>query len=388
MPRKSRDTAQTAVGFNNGVQVATQVLPNLHETCDSVGHNLRKLGKVDCGGPFLLSRDNWSFQLSKSLSGKWRGSDLIISGGPGAYNHPAVPSDASQLGTGATAISRCIPSAPVANGLVALRELRSDGLPSIPVIQSWRNKAKEAMNPGNEYLNVAFGWAPFVADIKDFCRAVTDSNDILKEYKAGSGKITRAGYQFPDTDVSDSWSGNCFLYRAGNSGISASVSAAYTVYQRSQTWFNGAFKYHLPVSDSQMGKMALYASYADKLLGIKPTPANLWASSPWTWGLDWFANYGDVLTNMSLLGQNGMVMLYGYLMSSTSTKETITIPGNLSPSAAFGGYTGGSRTRVREFKKRLPAHPYGFGVTDASLNLQQQAVLVALGITHGHGGHG
>lgn len=259
----------------------------------------------------------------------------------------------------------------------------ADGLPSPSGMQVWRDRTLRAKHAGGEYLNVEFGWLPLVSDMRKFAYSVNNSAKILSDYRAGSGKITRVGYHYPSSNQFTSGNQTIFLYTPGNSGFSGAVSATYVASQETNTWFSGAFKYHLPVPDSTISKIQLYADYADKLLGVKPTPENIWNSSPWTWGLDWFANMGDILTNVSQLGQNGLALMYGYIMSETRTKHTWT-------SVAGDSRTTGSVTRDQVYKKRLPANPYGFGVTDAGLTLQQKAIVVALGLglTGKSGGHG
>jgi hypothetical protein len=147
--------------------------------------------------------------------------------------------------------------------------------------------------------------------------------------------------------------------------------------QTKKTWFSGCFTYHLPVSDSQLGKAQTYLAYADKLLGVEPTPQQIWQSSPWTWALDWFANTGDVINNISQLGRDGLVMKYGYLMDYVSTKDVWSADAMVSGTAHYSeGYT----VRVRENKKRIPASPYGFGVSDTTLSAVQKAVIAALSL--------
>jgi hypothetical protein len=285
---------------------------------------------------------------------------------------------------GATAISRSIPTNPAFNGLTALGEAMQDGMPAMLGVQTWKNRTKVANSAGGEYLNVQFGWLPLISDMRSFAHAVKNHEQILKDLRAGSGssKWTRVGYHFPSASSFNVSTGNINMYRGGNTGIVDTTSYNYVVYSRQETWFSGAFSYHLPVSDSMMNKASLYAEYADTLLGVKPTPAAIWNCSPWTWALDWFANGGDVMNNISELHQNGLVLEYGYLMSSSLTREYVV-------SAALPGYiTSGSRTRIREYKKRFPSNPYGFGVTDASLSNAQRAVIVALGLSHGKGGRG
>jgi hypothetical protein len=378
--RKIRTTAgPTAIGLNNGVQVGQSIMPGVSERIDTVSHNLRLLGVADCGGPMILVRDNWEYSFLRCLSGTFRGSDYVLTGGS-STSHAGEPSDSSLNTQGATAISRSIPTAPTLNSLVALSELMRDGVPSAPGVQAWRDGTMRAKSAGSEYLNVEFGWVPLVNDMRNFAKVVKSHSEILSDLENGSGKLTRVGYGFPGSASSNYSTGTTSAYRGGNTGISVAVTYNYTYYKQSRTWFKGAFKYHLPASSTQAGKMAKYASYADKLLGIKPTPSTFWNAAPWTWALDWFGNTGDVLTNISELGQDGLALVYGYIMAFGQTKELWSSPGK-------EGILGpGSRTRTREFKKRLPANPYGFGVTDAMLSLNQKATLVALGLTKGRGG--
>lgn len=380
MTRSYRNTSgPTAHGYNNGVYAGFTLLPGTSEWKDSVGHSLNRLGISDCGGPFLLSRNNYYYSLAKSGPGKWKGSDLVVSGGPGASAFSGERDSSDMFTDGATAIARSLPTRPSFEALTSMSEVLRDGIPSMLGVSTWKNRTKVANSAGDEYLNVQFGWLPLVNDIRKFAKMVKNHSEIMRDYKAGSSKVTRFGYGFPASTNSSSWSGNCFLYRGGNTGINSSCPATYVSISKTVTWFKGAMKYHVPASGGQLGGAAHYLSLANKLLGLKPTPSNLWNASPWTWALDWFGNAGDVMTNMSQLNESGSVLLYGYVMSSSKTEETIIAAAN-----GFNvGSTAGTRTRVREFLKRLPSHPFGFGVTDGDLDAVQKATLIALGLSSG-----
>lgn len=381
MTLKSRSTAgPITVGYWDGVQVGIQLLPGSDESIETFGNNLSFLGSVDCGGPMLLRRQGWAYALGKWQPPiRWAGSDVIISGGPTSpVGHPEPPSNLELNTQGATAIAHTVPTAPVFNGLASMAEVAKDGIPSIVGVQSWREQTNVARKAGGEYLNVEYGWLPLVSDMRNFARAVKRHHSILSDLKAGSGKWTRDGYSFPSQTTFEAQGGTCFIYMASDSGKSAVANCNLITYQENRTWFKGAFSYVLPASDTQLGKAALYASYADKLLGVKPTPAAIWQATPWSWALDWFTNAGDVMTNISQLGQNGTVLEYGYMMSTCKTSYTIN--------HAAGIYnTAGSRTLLREYKKRYPANPYGFGVTNESLTAAQVAIVAALGLSHSGG---
>ncbi len=388
MTLKSRSTAGPVFqGYYNGNAISyyRQQMAGSSESIETFSHNLSLLGKVDCGGPMLLTRNRYLYTpntVTTSQQG-YQGSQLPIAGIPVIFEHPDVSTTLDMYSKGATAISRTIPTAPVFSAVTAMRELRADGFPSAPGVQSWRDRTLRARNAGGEYLNVEFGWLPLVSDMRNFAKSVKSHHAILSDLRAGSSKNTRVGYHFPSSDSFSSTQGSAFVHWPTDTGYSTIVSANYTARQTQETWFKGCFTYLLPESDTSIGKAQLYVEYADKLLGIKPTPENIWNSSPWSWALDWFANTGDVLANISALGQNSLALKYGYIMSSCSTETTVN---TVSEATAFGGFTAGSVTHLQEWKKRLPANPYGFGVTGDSLSNTQKAIVAALGLTRGHHG--
>jgi hypothetical protein len=119
--------------------------------------------------------------------------------------------------------------------------------------------------------------------------------------------------------------------------------------------------------------MAYWQSQANRLLGVKLSPDTVWNLNPWTWAADWFANTGDLMTNVSNMGQDGLVLQYGYMMAS---EEVSTY----SVASKNGAVT--SRTRLVKRAKRIPASPYGFGVSLSTLTARQLAIITALGLSH------
>jgi hypothetical protein len=140
-------------------------------------------------------------------------------------------------------------------------------------------------------------------------------------------------------------------------------------------WFAGAFRYHVPVGDSVWDKILEAESLANKLLGLRLTPEVVWNLTPWSWAADWFSNSGDVLHNISSLGQDGLLMQYGYIMRESKYKETVTCTSR--PSVT---------TTREKFCRRLPANPYGFGLNDTDLSGIQKAIIAAVGLSHGRHG--
>jgi hypothetical protein len=90
--------------------------------------------------------------------------------------------------------------------------------------------------------------------------------------------------------------------------------------------------------------------------------------------MDWFANYGDVIFNISYLFGNSQVINYAYLMRTVTLTRKI----EWGSSSTLGG-SGLEFSVVR--KMRIRASPFGFGVNESDLSVTQRAILAALGIT-------
>lgn len=229
---------------------------------------------------------------------------------------------------------------------------------------------------GDEYLNVQFGWIPFVGDILDVCHAVKNSHAYLQKLRAGSDHKTRVGYAFPATTSSPTDGAPVALYSVNSSIIDWDAGpVSYYCDTSDEVWFKGCFNYHVPVDPSRMSQLDRFNDYADHVLGLVPTLENIWDAAPWSWAVDWAINVGDVAKNISAFHRDGLVLQYGYIMSHTRVTETWSAPGAAMVSAC-------STQAITEWKVRYPASPYGFGLTYDGLTLQQKSILAAIGITH------
>lgn len=336
---------------------------------------------VDDGGPWFLVRtvDKPSFA---SFNGN-APNNTLFNGNctcqlPAAYTALSGVSDKSDVeldSFGTTAIARTAPTNPAFDMATALAELHRDGIPSmVGSSLFYRDSANLARAAGSEYLNVEFGWEPLIRDVRGFASAVKNSEQILDSYRKGSDHKIRKAYDGDIQDETRTYIGSGIL------AVPAFTSGPGTVSQskRSRQWFRGAFRYHIPSSDSQVGKMKQWASMADHLLGVKVTPETLWNIAPWSWAADWFGTTGDVLANVSNLGRDGLVLQYGYSMAHSVIETRIT--------ATFTqryGQTGScSRFTQKEYKQRRPATPYGFGINLQTLSAKQIAIIAALGLSH------
>jgi len=291
---------------------------------------------------------------------------------------------------GATAIAQCSPSNPTVDLTTAIGELFHDGIPHVVggVLKSWRNlSARDRRKAiGDEYLNVEFGWKPFVNDLRDTCHAIIHAHDILSQYARDSGRMVRRKHDFkPETGnntaiwrdgVSPWWNPSHGIFSSPDSN-QGKVLATETWSKRQ--WFRGAFTYYVPPSDSVRNGIALNVIQARKLLGLSLTPDSLWNLAPWSWAVDWFTNVGDVLSNWTDWAIDNQVLVYGYMMEHTFHQYTFTFAGPTG--IADGGARPGDFTLVAETKVRRQASPYGFGINWEDLSSRQKAIVAALGLS-------
>jgi hypothetical protein len=338
----------------------------------SVNHPLR--GGVRQGGPWLLTRDKLTKTIANVNNDLVKG--RVVIGGP-SFSYTGITGYAkltdNQLdAAGTTGIARTAPTKSVSNLPVDIAEIFADGLPSLP------GKAAEAYTrsmrkrAGSEYLNVEFGWKPFISSLQDFAHAVVDSETLINDYVAGANRGIRVATTLSDEQKIGQWYGR-FTPSPSNSGGIGFLDGSVTERVFQKTWFEGMFTYYLPLGNGLGDKLSRHASLARKLLGNPLSVETVWNVSPWSWAADWVSNTGDVMAANSALGTDGLVLKYGYVMSHTG-KETMMSASNSKCPVV-------SSRRIVETKVRRAATPYGFGVDLDGLSARQVAILAALGLS-------
>lgn len=362
---------------------------------ESYGHPFRLLGRTNknIGGEFTHAKLTMgampeTTRLTRSGS-TWRQGDrqLFPSGSfrnlfltenlPSSDDHVAALSRVLSGGTplssdqeldawGTTAIARIAPTNPLVDLSTSVAELMREGLPQAP---------GSAGNVGGEYLNVMFGYLPLFGDLSDLAETARNADKLLRQYERDSGRWVRRRYK-PDPVATSSVAiqQNAPLAGAG-SGLSNVGTRTTQTTTSTETWFEGVFTYYLP----RKGWRRTVAEL-DYLYGIQPGVDTAWELTGFSWLADYFANIGDVMSNLNSFSADGLVMPYGYVMR----KQTKTVQEHWLGVV----YTGGvPRTVVVEnsyeyvtHQRRL-ANPFGFGLTTDGLSSRQQSILVALGIS-------
>jgi hypothetical protein len=367
-------------------------------------HVHNQLNGLDIGGEFYSEQQTYERQYRDyspySFKGAYIGSSTNFRGFvlPGLSQVPeplkSWPTidlnEKTQLAAvGSTAISRTKPLDPTSNAATFFGEMFLGGNPRMLGAELLRNRAAFFRSLGSEYLNVEFGWKPFISDLRKFLFSVKESDKILNQVKRDSGKVVRRKYRFPEVRIrsfeysgtyyqefEDHWSGAFWALNPG--GAQSGYREAVRNY-----WFSGAYRYYLAPGDSRWGKIERYVALADKLLGVRITPEVLWELAPWSWLVDWVSNVGDVISNLSTFANDGTVLKYGYVMGDVSITDYHASSSGVR--WANGTYSGPAQfSRGIRAKMRQRATPYGFGL-DPSVDFtaRQWAIIAALGLTKG-----
>jgi len=366
-------------------------------------HRNRYIG--DLGGPFFTRKKSSEFNSQEfPLSGqdpqpglaRVTGSYLgpIWPCAPSLLEYPPNPESSGNTLTqlGSTAIARSSPTKPSASLSVFLSETIKEGIPHLigGTLRELRSLtgAERRKALGHEYLNVEFGWKPFVADLQAIAHAVVHVDELLAQFDRDSNKLVRRKYEFPlhrefssvvfRNGVSP-WTNPSSSLLTSTSLNQGQVIRSYELTRRQ--WFSGAFVYYIDPKDvkSFRGKIARHVQQARHLLGLSLTPDVIWNIAPWSWAFDWFSNTSEVLQNWTDWAIDSQVLAYGYMMEHSIAKYTYTFVGPTGYRAV--GPRPPDVTMTNEVKQRIQATPYGFGVSEAALSLRQKAIVTALGLT-------
>jgi hypothetical protein len=288
---------------------------------------------------------------------------------------------------GATAISECSPTNPHATVSTGLAEIAREGFRFLPSVRGWQGRARDFLKlGGSSYLAKEFGWDPFIGEIREVSKSISDSGTILSQYSRDSGRDVRRRFDFPATysiqtkeytsiNEPNIGGGTTNLFRDPFRQEPKLIRTVETV---DRQWFSGCFTYAAADKSTAYRRLTGAGSQADILLGTSLTPDVLWELTPWSWAIDWFSNTGDVINNITNFGQYGLVMRYGYMMHETVAKYTYRMDGP----ALYGQESPPPPAVVTiTTKRRAQANPFGFGVGWEGLSPTQLAITAAVGIT-------
>lgn len=332
--------------------------------------------------------------IAPSLAGSGSGSPL-----KGTVPLRIQTNPASALSTFAQqAYASSAPTAVVFDAAQFLGELR-EGLPRL-AIDTVKNGARFYRGIGSDYLNVEFGWKPFINDILNAAKALYGATSLLSSqnnrvHRSRSVPRQMTSDEFRTSTKPFNWVGmpgqrtKKYVGVAdpiGNYGAPPGTSYFLRTTSRTQ-WFEGEFSsfYRLGFDPSS------FMDRAEALINIRLTPSVLWELAPWSWLVDWFLRIGDSIKANELAGSDKLVMHYGYAMEHTVIRDLVSMDFASAPRSRPSGSTysyypdlpgSASYTSTTEYKRRIRANPYGFKTGGPNaLTTGQWAILGALGLT-------
>lgn len=369
---------------------------------ESEGHPVSRLKAdgMDIGGEFYTMRQVngplgkkakpslpkiWDIK-AQTPARRYRYQGPLFPIGPTEYPPDLSTSTQDLWELGTTAIARCKPTNSPADLSVTLGELISEGLPSLIGVEAFRRRNPSAF--AGEYLNYVFGWQPLVSSVKDVIKVVSDFEKYMTQYERDAGRPVRRGYTFP-TVIEEQLPVvvNSFAaprWAASDGFLNSQLISSLGVLTRTrkitrEQWFSGCFTYHLPRDYQSRSKVEKHAFAVQKILGLELTPEVVWNLAPWSWAIDWVANAGDVISNVTDYLQDGFVMRYGYMMETTTVTDTYTLLGFAAKNQQTSPPLKTALSTI--VKKRVKASPFGFGLTYDGFDDRQKSIIAALAIS-------
>lgn len=298
--------------------------------------------------------------------------------------------------------NRTKPGSPQADTFVFAKELWTDGVPTIPMqrvlagpIKDLPTRLKAAIKDfaylGSEYLNVVFGWKPFVNDIRKLYKLTKNLDREIRKLIHKNGKRIRRRVTLVDTRTTTQTT-QTFPFAYGNvyggNGLPNSFGGAKTYYSKVVTqfervWYSACFKYWIP----DVVSLAWNAKATAVLFGALPSPGALYDALPWSWLLQWFFDVGSVLHTFDPVAVQNLVQLYGYTMrhtgSSTVCTSHVSYPAQNTSVYKWSGCDLSFSSIYRDEQKVRAGGwaPFGPGSDLSKLTAYQYSILAALGLS-------
>lgn len=257
------------------------------------------------------------------------------------------------------------------------------------------NIGGKSMTPkgvADHFLNVQFGWKPFLRDLNDtidvvknfdvyVARTKRNNNTWLKRYWAEDEILTEEP-EYSGSPTSLECTPSLTTIGGENQFIvPGSIKVQIHNVKSSRVWHVGRFKYYRPefaVRGDREFDTLMQARQMTSLLGLQVNPTTLYKVTPWTWLADWFVNVSDNVQRFEDMISNAVVSKYFYTMRQIrrNIRYRITAQTLDGQSLDLIWYRG------METKQRSAANsPFSFTLLPGGLSGQQLAILGALGLS-------
>lgn len=353
-----------------------------------------KSGSWSGGGPFYVYKKSQTFERSPYIDWTkngvpWKG-HALSPGASTSFALPVPPTWASEqpalTALYATGFKKTRPGNPVASLGQFVAEIR-DPL-TVPGLLLKRHMSFRSL--GSEYLNVAFGWKPFVNDLRQMYHLQQTIQKRLDQIRRenGHGIHRKAILMQTDSSINSSAHYGYAFAQCANpppTWPAGSTDYSSTVRTYEKQWFSAKYRYYIPNVDSVEWNMRAIAV----LFGTYPSPDVLWQVMPYSWLVDWFSNVGDIVSNASTNAVDNLTTQYSYTMRERLSETVNKVTTSWQAQAYSGtnipaGNCTLSSTFRTESKQRVGGgNPFGLSTSFNSLSGYQVGILAALGLSRG-----
>lgn len=257
-----------------------------------------------------------------------------------------------------------------------------------PDLTKLRRLSQAPKKVSDQFLNVQFGWKPFVKDVIDVCDVVVNFHDYVARLERNNDKWQRRRFAEEVLQSEDSISqatnmdsNMCAPFL--DASIMVPKSGLYRVARQTMTrvWYEGSFKYYRPEFDKGVtsGIPGLKtARQALSLLGADITPTHLYQIMPWSWLADWFVNVKHNVQLFDDLSTGQVASRWFYVMRESYYRWEYQ--------NRFSSYGGGvvdlKWYRSVHTKRRVGSEShFQFSLQPGTLSGMQLTILAALGIS-------
>lgn len=250
-----------------------------------------------------------------------------------------------------------------------------------------RDAQKLIMKPkglADKFLNLQFGWIPFLSDLKDFDNVIQNSHIYISNLTRRNDKWTRRRVTLKDDmTVVKLNSGTGVNLSPGLTNDYFSSTPTWELVEETHTKVTGVgcFKFYRPEFDADLPNFNSGWNGAMRHLaiaGVRINPSNLYRATPWSWAADWMLGIDKYIDRLTGLYFDGHATKYCYAMQSVQKirKFRQVLP------FITGGTVVLEFSRIVDTKQReVAASPFGYSLSWNSLTPRQLAIAAALGLS-------
>lgn len=298
-----------------------------------------------------------------------------------AVSAPSPINDTLLMDMGARQILYNLPTKPLVGISQTLAELKREGLPRTRSLSSFSTWSPR--KGGEDYLTWQFGFRPVIQDIYALATSIDTADKQWRKFVKGAEKLQRRHFEFPvETStktevVANAGSSYPVLPTTIASGQASTLYRTRTTVTKRR--FSAAYAYTLPRGSESTHAKVRKVLQIKQQYGLNVDPSLLWELTPWSWLIDWFLPVGNFIQATSSLILGNTALPWAYMSEHTVVTDVYERPG-----VAFAGYSGKipPLTVVSDYKRRIEASPFGFGVKSwKDLSPLQLSILAAIGVT-------